>query len=661
MTLVLAALALCIAGTVVSIVVPSALGRGAGFVSLGLAGIGASWGAINVLHTPTTIVVGSSDLHSVLRLDSTAAFFVLVIGAIATLVAIFGLGPRSTDEQRTGRTASATACAILFASLLACLAGDVLLFVFAWEFLALTFYWTIAYAGTDPSQRAAYVTIVITHVAGAAIIGALLYLAHVSNSFSVDAVIAGGTLLGSGTSGTLLVLLLFGFGAKFGMLPMQAWLPLGYRAAPSLVAALMAGGALNVGFYGVTRFIVSFPNAPLWFAALVIALGAISAFFGISWASGQRDLRRMAAYSSVENGGIILAAFGVAIAGRALNMNLLVGFGIAAAFMQIAAHAIAKATLFLGISTIYDRCRTVSFERLGGLAKSMPIVTVVVLLCGLSLSALPPLAGFIGEWLVLEALMQAFRTANVLFEVIFALAGAVIGVAAGIAVVTFTKLVGIGLLGAARSQEASDASQTRSAWQLAALLLGGIGIVAGGVLARPLLALVAPSINTISGSASVTAMLGTFPLVQPTFDGFSSASPLGLGCVIAGFTLLFWIIARVANRKRMRKAEVWTSGEPYYAWTQYSGTGYSNPTRVILDAGVRTLREVAAEPGGRKSYRSYLRPFFDVPFYRAIASRLFRIADAVRATQSGVIAAYLSYILVFTILLLIFYPSIRHW
>jgi hydrogenase-4 component B len=612
---------------------------------LGIAGASALAAATTGLGGPPhRLVLGPPEMHAVLRLDAVAAFYVGVLGAVATLVAIFALGPRSSDERRTGRTASASACAILFASLLACAADDVLLFIFAWELLALTFYWGVAYSGTDESApRAAYLTLAVTHIAGAGIVGALLFLAHAANQFGVDAALtAAGTLTGP-AAGIVLVLLLFGFGAKFGMMPLQAWMPYGYRAAPSVVAALMAGGAMNVGFYGVTRFIVDFPNPPLWFAIVTIAIGALTAFFGIAWASGQGDIRRLAAFSSIENGGIILAAFGVAIAGGVLHDRMLVGFAVAAAFVQIAAHAAAKTTLFLASSSIADACSTTALDRLGGLAGPLPLTTVATLLCGMSLAALPPLAGFVGEWLVLESLMQAFRTGNVACEVAFALAGATIGVAAGVAVVTFTKLVGIGMLGAPRSAAAMAAAQRRrSPWRGTALVLGCAAIAGTGLFAAALLRSVAPSVDGFAHARATEAMIGTFPLIQPTFGGFSSISPGGLGITILGFTVLFWLIARCFARPRGRNAAVWTSGESYRPWTQYTATGYANPTRVVLDAAVRT-------------------ELFALPFYRSIAAPFLRVAELVRATQSGVIAAYLTYILVFTIVMLLLFPSIRHW
>ena len=501
--------------------------------------------------------------HILLRLDTTAAFFIGVLGLVAVIVALFALGPRSSDERRTGRTASASACAILFASVLACSAGDILLFIFAWELLALTFYWAIAYAGTDADgARSAYITIAVTHIAGAFMIAALLYLAHAASGFEVTAVVNAGSSLAEPAAGIVLVLLLVGFGAKFGMLPMQAWLPYGYSAAPSVVAALMAGGALNVGFYGVTRFIVGFPNVPLWLGIVAIIIGALSSFFGIAWAAAQLNMRRLAAFSSVENGGIILAAFGVAIVGIALHQPLLAGFGIAAAFVQIAAHAVAKSTLFLAITAIADECGSAMLDALGGLSRRMRLTTIVILLCGMSLAALPPLAGFVGEWLVLEALMQAFRTGNVACEVTFALAGATIGIAAGIAVVTFTKLIGTSVLGALRVDQSDSDHGLRSPLRAAGLALGGLSIIAIGVVAAQLLRLIGPSIDGIAGVPATSAMIGTYPLVQPTFDGFSSISPSGLGIVLIGFLLFFWLLARCFSRPRAREAVVWTSGEP---------------------------------------------------------------------------------------------------
>ncbi|MGH7706715.1 MAG: proton-conducting transporter membrane subunit [Vulcanimicrobiaceae bacterium] len=653
---VLVALAVGLAGLLAAIVIPGRYGRAIGFGALAVAGACASLAGALALHAPA-IVAGNERLHLMLRADALAGLFIAIIGGIATLVGIYGIGARNVDERRTGRTAAATACAILFASILVCIADDVLLFLFAWELLALTFYWAIVFAGTDErSTRAGYFTLVVTHVAGGALTAALLLLARFGG-FGIAQSLARASAMPGAMQGWVFVLLLIGFGAKCGMFPLHSWLRYGYAAAPSCVAALMAGGALNVGFYGIVRFMLQAPSAvPLWEPVVLLALGALGAFFGIAWAVGQHDARELAAYSSVENAGIILTALGIALAGRAVHIDLLVGVGLAAAVLQSIAHAIAKCALFLGCSTILTASGTLSFEQLGGLARRMPITTAVVLIAALSLAALPPMAGFVSEWMVLEALMQAFRTANVTLEVTFALCGALIGVAAGVAVVAFVKFVGIGMLGAARSAAAAAADETRSFAKRFASIVAGVAILFLGVFSRSVLAFVAPAIDGPAHVPAVAAIIAPPLAVQPGFSGFSSTSPIGLGLSIAGFTLLFWLISSVFHRPVARRVPVWTSGERYRPWTQYTGTGFANPTRVVLDAVIRARRDV-----GDGRYRSVVRPYFDLPVYRRIADLVLRATDCVRATQSGVIAAYLSYILVFTIGFLVLYPSIRTW
>jgi hydrogenase-4 component B len=395
-----------------AVIIPARAGRTVSFALLGLSGaLALSGGIIGLLQSTVSMISGGP--HVVLRIDPLSSVFIGLIGCVAVLVALYNVGARPLDERRTGRTAAAAAAAIFVASILACAAEDVLLFLFAWELLALSFYWAIAFAGIEQdAPRAGYFTLVVTHVAGAALVAALLVLAHAGGGYDVARAVAGGAALPGGHD-VVLVLLLIGFGAKFGMIPMQAWMPHGYRAAPSGIAALMAGGALNVGFYGLARFMLPLAGpTPEWFAILVLALGALGALLGIAWGAAERDARTLAAYSSVENGGIILAAFGVALCGRAIHNDLLYGLGVAAALLQIAAHAFSKTSIFLVCSMLRERCHTSSFEQLGGLARTMRITVSVALVAALSLAALPPFAGFASEWLVLESMMQAFRTGN---------------------------------------------------------------------------------------------------------------------------------------------------------------------------------------------------------------------------------------------------------
>ncbi|MHB8177141.1 MAG: proton-conducting transporter transmembrane domain-containing protein [Vulcanimicrobiaceae bacterium] len=665
--LVIAGLAIALVAGGVATLVPGAIGRALAYALLGLAAVSACVGSMAALIAGRTFIAVLLEAHFSLRLDPLAGFFVAIISMVAAIVSVYALGGRIDDERGTGRTGAAAACAIFVASLLICLANDVLLFIFAWELLAISFYWAIVYAGrSKDAARSGYFATLITHGAGAGIILGLLVLAHVGGSFALPKVLAAGATLAPWSRAGIAVALLIGFGAKIGMLPFNAWLRLGYRSAPRTLAALMAGGAMNVGFYGLLRFEVGMAGGVgLWIAFLVIALGALGALGGIAWASAQRTVEELAAFSSVENAGIILVGIGVALVGRELSLPLIVGVGLAAALAQITAHAFAKMTLFLGASSVYHACGTTSFERLGGLARALPVTTFAVLSASASLVALPPTAGFLGEWMTLEGLMQAFRTGHVASVVGFALAGAALGVAAGIAVVAFVKCFGIGWLGAARSLAAQHAKRDGSVLRSVGLLMGTVLILGVGLGAREFFMGVAPLLDTLSHAPVSTGILAVPWVVTPVYPSFSSTSPLGLVLVVGAFSLGFALLVRLIPRARPAHVEVWTSGDAYRPWTQYTGSGFANPTRVVLDVVVRTERDQHVNPASslskRIEYVSQANPWFDLPWWESIGRWFERISNVVRATQSGKIAAYLSYILVFVTLLLLLYPSIRRW
>lgn len=661
------ALAAPVLGLLAAIVAPPRAGRAAAFAGTFVAGVAGLAAAVLVLANHLDLRwSGDPATHVAIRIDPLAATFVLLIGGVATLVGLFGVGGPTADESGRGRTVGCSACAIVLASLCVCVADDALFFIFAWELLAIAFYVAIAYGGTgSDAAPAAYLTVVLTHAAAAGLVAAFVLLSR-DGGYGLSSLLAHAGSAPPALRGLAFVLILLAFGAKLGQLPFSLWLARGYTAAPAVVAALMAGAALNVGFYGLARFGLDIAGpVPLWWGIVTLACGALATFFGIAWAAAQRDARTLAAYSSVENGGIVVISLGVAFVGRALELELLVGIGVAAALVHAAAHAFAKCTLFLGCSELVTRVGTTSLDRLGGLARRLPIPTLGVVLAATSLAALPPSGGFAGEWMTLEALLQAFRTGNVLATIAFAVCGATIGIAAGIAIVTFVKLLGIGFLGEARTERAAAATASRSPVRAAALLLGGIAALAVGLAAPGYVGLLGPAIDAAAHAPATAAILAKPPLIQPGFGGFASAWPLGLGMLVTGFALAFWCVAALVRRPTTSHPEVWTSGNAYRPWTQYTGTGFSNATRVVLDAGVRVRRTVTVEPDagrfGAVSYDSEARGFFGSRFWDAVGAVFLRAADIVRATQSGVIAAYLSYILVFVIVLLIAFPSIRHW
>jgi formate hydrogenlyase subunit 3/multisubunit Na+/H+ antiporter MnhD subunit len=665
MSALLAAFAATTLGFVVAALVRGPAGRTAGFLGTAVGGAAAVVTAVRVLVHGTASWSVFAAQHVALRVDPLAAVFIGIVGAIGVVVGAYGLGRRTGDERGDGRAAACATAGVLFAALAICAADDALLFVFAWELLALAFYQAIAYAGTDPrGPSAAYLTLVLTHSAAAGLLAAFLLIGH--GAFGLPDLLAASAGVAPVVRGLAFVLFVCAFGAKVGMLPFPIWLARGYTAAPSVVAAMMAGGALNVGFYGIARIGLGVAGPiPLWWGILVLACGALAAFFGIAWAAAQRDARTLAAYSSVENAGIVLIGLGVAIAARALDLPFLVGIGLAAALVHATAHAFAKCTLFLSCAELTSQVGTTAFEALGGVWRRLPLTTVVVIAAAGSLAALPPTGGFAGEWMTLESLLQAFRTGNTTATIAFALGGAMVGIAAGIAVVAFVKFAGIGFLGAARSPAAETARAARDPLRAAGLVLAALGTLGVGLAAPAYLALLRPAIDEAAGVAATAAILAHPPLIQPAYAGFSSVWPLGLGLLATGFALAFALLVALVRRPAGARVPVWTSGEAYRPWTQYSGSGYANATDVILDAAVRMRREIVVEeqPEGLRvvAYASEARGYFGGAFWAAIGAGFLRVADVVRATQSGVIALYLSYILVFTIVALIAFPAIRRW
>lgn len=657
-------IAACI-GLVAAIAIPR-LGRILGYVGLFCASITTLAGAIVALGSGATTVVGDATSHVVLQVDPTTAFFDAIVSAIASIVSLYLLAGPTLSERATGRAGAAAAALIFIGSIVVCSAGDVFFLLFGWEVVALAFYWAIAYAGTDPgAARAAYYTLVLTHVAGAGLFAALLPLAHAAGADTLGAVATAAQHVAPMTRGLFFFLLLFGFGAKIGLIPLQGWLPYGYSAAPPAIAALMAGGALNIGFYGIVRFLIGFGGPiVIWWALVVIALGAVGALFGIAWSQAQRDVRPLAALSSVENAGLIVIGLGIALLGRALDNHLLTGLGLIVAYVHIAAHAFAKALLFLCASGLHDATGSTSFERLGGQLRRLPLHATTGLVAAMSLAALPPLAGFVSEWLVLEACMQAFRTANRAAEVTLALTGATVGIAAGIAVVTFVKFVGVALLGAPRSAGADVVRRDGSPLRGIALVANALAVVALGVFTPSFVRWLTFAVDPIAG-VSAAAAVGAEPLlVQPAFKGFSSASGAGLAWTIALSAVGFAIIVALIGRPASRREEAWTSGNTYEVWTQYTGTGFANPTRVILNAAIRTDRTISSTPYAiiePAAYESAIRPYFDLPLASRIGAAFLWVSALVRKTQSGVIALYLSYILGFAIAALMLYPSLRRW
>ena len=324
-------------------------------------------------------------------------------------------------------------------------ATDVFTLLFAWRSVTLAFYLLAGFRRERPRRPAsALITLVFGRVSGVCLLAGLLLLASHAHSLALTSLahVAPGALRSAAEA-----LLLLGFVIKVGMVPFQVWLPRGYAAATGPARAVMAGVAVNVGFYGLWRTLALLGPPPAWLTSLLLVLAGLTAVLGIAHAAVQQDLQRVIAYSSVENTGLILAGFGVALVGAALPNRGLLAVGLLAATLQIVAHTVAKSLLFTASAQIQAADGTDNLDDLRGTVRRRPWSGTGLAIGSLTLAGLPPTAGFVSEWFLLESLMQQFRVPGLGDRLVLAITGAAVALTAGFAGVTFVRLVGLVVLG----------------------------------------------------------------------------------------------------------------------------------------------------------------------------------------------------------------------
>jgi hydrogenase-4 component B len=519
-------------------------------------------------------------------------------------------------------------------------ARDAFTLLFGWEALTAAFYLLAGASRRDPDRvGAARVTVVFGKVSGAALLVGLLLLVAQAQSISLASF---AHVPGGPARTTALVLLLAGFAIKAGLVPFQVWLPRGYAAAPGPARAIMAGICVNVAFYGLWRTFALLPGRPPgWLAGIVLLLGGASALLGIAHAAVSSRLSRVIAYSSVENSGLIITGFGVALTGASVGNRQLVAVGLLAATLQLAAHTVAKSLLFTaaaGIEAGQDRpawCESATeagtmpahaapgdggraapgvarddLERLRGAGRRAPWSGAGLAVGAVTLAGLPPTAGFVSEWFLLESLMQQFRVTALEGRLTLALAGAAVALTAGFAGVTFVRLVGLVVLGPSASGDrfrgvssglAGSAPPTGGEYRWP----GRIGLAVLAACPLAFAALTPLEIRVIAAGLSpavpANATLGALKspwVLQPVFAGFSILSPSWLWIAMpAMLALVLLLTFALSGRRplRVRRVPAWRSATlGVEGESSYTAFGYANPTRRVLASVLHTQVEVTS-------------------------------------------------------------------
>jgi hydrogenase-4 component B len=588
-----------------------------------------------------------------LRFDALSGLFLVALGVVGAASSVYALG-----YHDAGRSRLDTLAYLVFLASLGLVFGSAsaFSFLFAWELMALSSATLVI--GPAPSRsvvRAGFVYLAMTHLATAAIAVAFAVWSTGAGSVDFDTWRGAAGFLDGSTRDLVFLLVLLGFGTKAGMIPLHVWLPRAHPAAPSHVSALMSGVMIKAGIYGLIRFGVEYLGAgPSWWGLLVVAIGAVSAVLGVLYALAEHDLKRLLAFHSVENIGIILLGLGVALLGAAAGAVPLVVLGLAAALFHTLNHAIFKALLFLGAGAVQAAAHTRDLNRLGGLARLMPVTSLAFGLGAAAISGLPPLNGFASEWLTLQGLLSVGGSPALDLATRFAgyLAVGALALTAALAVACFVKATGMTFLALPRSEGATGAREVGRSMRTAMAVLAA-GCVALGVAAAPVGAALAGVARGILVPRSVS---GSLPLEAPSTLG--RYDPALLVLALGALVIAILAVTRL-GQARARRAPTWTCGilpEPAF---EYTATSFSKPLRLFFEPVLRPARETVVElhegtPFPRRvAYRSEVDHLIESRVYEPLHRAALAFAQVARRLQQGTLQLYLAYTVVAIVVLLL--------
>jgi hydrogenase-4 component B len=590
-----------------------------------------------------------------------SAWFLIVLGAVGIPVALYSIGYLAHAARPSRTAAVGVAFNVLIAAVSVVFIVDNMIgFLFAWEIMTLA---TAALVATEhetrTTLRAAYLYLIMSHVGTGALVAAFFTLASASGSMSFASILTGDVVSGS-LRDMLFGLFFFGFGVKAGVIPLHVWLPEAHPAAPSSISALMSAVLIKAGVYGLFRFCAFGLGTPaVGWGLTFVGVGTLSAILGVLYALMQNDLKRLLAYSTIENAGIILLGLGAGMTMQATGRPELAVVAIAASLYHVMNHAAFKGLLFLGAGSVVMATGTRQIEAMGGLLRRMPWTGACFLVGALAISGLPPLNGFTSEWLTFQALLLGFEFVPGLTRVNFPLAGALLALTSALAAVCFVKAFGITFLALPRTVAAEEAHESPAMMLVPLILLTvvclALGLFPGSVLM--VLGSVTASLPGLTPSSdlsrgALTMAVGAGPFAQVT--------PAALAVAIAGgFTLAGFLVVVTRVTRVIRRVPTWGCGGTLSARTEYSGAAFSKPLLMVFREVYRPTREVEALADvspyfpTEVRYRVEIEPTFERHLYDPLARGVIRLAERMKVLQAGSLHAYLGYVLLLGAVLLI--------
>ena len=635
---------------------------GALWIGSGAAGAGA---AASLVVAMRVILTGASmppALEAGLlacRLDGLSAIFLLIIGIVGLGSAIFAIG--YTGHYTRAQLANVGAAqAILLASMtLTVLAANVFTFLLAWELMSFAAYLMLMTEPSPETVSAANWYAAIAHAGFAALAGGLLILSSGSLDASFESMRAASHP--PGIANAAFVLVFIAFATKAGLVPVHVWLPLAHPVAPSHGSALMSAAVIKMGVYGALRIGFDLLGVgPAWWGGTILVLGAASAIFGILMALVQQDLKRLLAYSSVENIGIVFMGVGAAFLFASFGLPALAQSALVAALFHALNHAAFKGLLFLSAGAVVHSTGTRDMEQLGGLVGRMKWTAGLFFIGACAISALPPLNGFASEWLLFHALLGGAVLPRPEVAIAMPVAVAALALCGGLAAATFVKAFGISFLALPRSRCAADAHEAPIAMRVA-MALSAVVCIALGVLPGTASSTIQHALaGSLSGTPAASAASAT-TIVSAI--AFGRVTPLALSLIVIVTAVSAAALVRVSRSGRrmgaavqpggrVRIADTWGCGRLVQtARMEYTATAFAEPLRRVFRGLYRpteaiTVRSHPDSPYFIQNieYRSDVHPWIERVLYERLAAVFHRLALHTRGLQSGSLHLYLSYL-----------------
>jgi hydrogenase-4 component B len=600
-----------------------------------------------------------------IRPDPLGLFFTLLVSLVGLAISLYSLGyARGYYSRKNLGVFGAFFNVALLATTLVFLSDNVFFFLIAWEIMALTTYLLVSFEHEkEEARNAGVLYFVMSHIGTGCLILGFLLLFRASGAYGFDGFHAIGARMAAGPRNAAFVLFLVGFGIKAGIIPLHIWLPVAHPAAPSNVSAMMSGVIIKTGIYGLTRVYFDFMGPPPnWWGVTVLVIGTISAVLGVLYALMEHDLKRLLAYHSIENIGIILMGLGAALMFLHTGHPVLASLALIAGLYHTINHAVFKALLFLGAGAVVQATHTRNMEEMGGLVKRMPATAFFFLIGAVAISALPPLNGFVSEWLTYQSLLQGFGTTPSLIRLMFPLSGAMLALTGALAAACFVKAFGITFLAQPRSAHAADAHEA------APTMLVGQGLLTAacvflGLFPTLVLKLLDPVTQQLAGLqlSPRLSLADGWVLSGAVATGGTVSMP---GLVLMAVCLLplplgLWLV--FARGAKVRRGPTWDCGlQGLTPRMAYTATGFSKPIRMIFKALFRPRREVQREYdfspyfATNLRFESHVEELFLTRIYRPMNWLVWRVSRRMRALQAGSLQAYLIYIFVTLLLLLLF-------